>query len=148
MRKKAYKLSDLFDGVPKDKEVFPVCSMKDYVKVLRRQMADLQELIDIVEKHGGGLYIPARDILREVENVRENIVLSPAQRFKLMVIHAHDVISLDVAHYGKPAKEVKLTTAGEYAISSQKPTTENVDRLALAVACSYREGFSRLVDKD
>lgn len=148
MRKKSYKLSDLFDGVPKDKEVFPVCSMKDYVKVLRRQMADLQELIDIVEEHGAGLYIPAREVLREVENVRKNNVMSPAQRFLLMVVRACDVISLNVHSSEKQAKEVKLTTAGEYAISSQKPTTETVDRLALAVACSYQEDFSSLVDKD
>lgn len=148
MSKKAYKLSDLFDAVPKDKEVFPVCSMKDYVKVLRRQLADLQELVDIVEERGRGLYIPARDVLREVENVRENIILSPAQRFKLMVIRATDDISSNEYDYGKRAKEVKLTTKGEDIISSQKPATETVDRLALAIACSYREGFSRLVDKD
>lgn len=148
MRKKAYKLSDLFDGVPKDKEVPPVCSMKDYVKVLRRQMADLQELIDIVEEHGDGLYIPAMDVLREVEKVRKNIVLSPAQRFRRMVIHACHITSLDVCSSEKQAKEVKLTTAGEHAISSQKPTTETVDRLALSIACDYKEGFSRLVDQD
>lgn len=148
MRKKAYKLSDLFDGVPKDKEVFPVCSMKDYVKVLRRQMADLQELIDIVEEHGGDLYIPAREVLREVENVRKNIVMSPAQRFQHMVMHASDVISLNVHSSEKQAKEVKLTTAGEYTISSQKPTTETADRLTLSFACNYRECFSRLIDKD
>lgn len=148
MRKKSYKLSDLFDGVPKDKEVFSVCSMKDYVKVLRRQMADLQELIDIVEEHGRDLYIPARDVLREVENVRKSISMSPAQRFLLMVVCAYDGISSNVHDHEKPAKEVKLTTAGEYTISSQKPTTETVDRLALSMACGYREGFSRLIDKD
>lgn len=148
MRKKAYKLSDLFDGVPKDKEVLPVCSMKDYAKVLRRQMADLQELIDIVEEHGRGLYIPARDVLREVEKVRENIALSPTQKFQVMVICADDDISSNVYEYGKRVKEVKLTTNGEDIIASQKPTTELVDRLALSIACGYREGFSRLVDKD
>jgi hypothetical protein len=148
MRKKAYKLSDLFDGVPKDKEVFPVCSMKDYVKVLRRQMADLQELINIIEEHGGDLYIPARDVLREVENVRKNIVLSPAQRFQVMVICADDGISSNVHDSGKQAKVVKLSTKGADIIASQKPATETVDRLALSIACDYREGFSRLIDKD
>ena len=148
MRKKAYKLSDLFDGVPKDKEVSPVCSMNDYVKVLRRQMADLQELINLVEERGRDLYIPARDILREVEAVRTGDVMSPAQRFQHMVAHAYDVVSLYVYSSEKLAKEVKLTTKGEDIISSQKPTTETADRLALALACSYREGFSRLVDKD
>ena len=148
MRKKAYKLSDLFDGVPKDKEVFPVCSIKDYAKVLRRQMADLQELIDIAEEHGGDLYIPARDVLREVENVRKNIVLSPTQRFQRMVVRACDVISLNVYHCEKKAKEVKLTTNGEDIILSKKPTTETADRLTLSLTCGYREAFSRLVDKD
>lgn len=74
--------------------------------------------------------------------------MSPTQRFKRMVTHAHDVISLEVDHYGKPAKEVKLTTNGEGIIFSKKPTTETVDRLALAVACSYQEDFSSLVDQD
>ena len=148
MRKKAYKLSELFDGVPKDKEVLPVCSMKDYVKVLRRRMSDLQELINIVEERGGDLYIPAIEVLREVENVRKNVVLSPAQRFQRMVIHAHDVISLNVHNYEKEAKEVKLTTEGEDIILSKKPTTETVDHLALSIACGYQGGFSRLVDKD
>lgn len=121
--------------------------MKDYVKVLRRQMADLQELINIVEEHGGDLYIPAREVLREVENVRKNIVLSPAQRFKRMVIHACDVISSNVHHHDKQAKEVKLTAKGEDIILLKKPTTETVDSLALSMACDYSEGFSRLVDK-
>jgi hypothetical protein len=148
MRKKAYKLSDLFDGVSKDKEVMNVCSMKDYVKVLRRQMADLQELIDIVEEHGSDLYIPAMDVLREVEHVRKSIAMSSAQRFQRMVVHAHDVVELYAHHSEKQAKEVKLTTDGEDIIASQKPTTEPVDRLALSMACTYKESFSRLIDKD
>ena len=148
MRKKAYKLSDLFDGVPKDKEVFPICSMKDYAKVLRRQLSDLQELINIVEEHGEDLYIPAREVLNEVENVRKNIVQSPAQRFQYMVMKAHDIVALNVYSYEKQAKEVKLTTEGEDIIRSNKCTTETVDHLALSIACGYREGFSRLIDKD
>lgn len=147
MRKKAYKLSDLFDGVSKGKGVSPVCSMKDYVKVLRRQMADLQELIYIVEEHGEGLYISAREVLKEVENVRKSVALSPAQRFQLMVILADNDISSNVYDHKKKAKEVKLTTVGEDIILSNKPTTETVDSLALSMACDYKEGFSRLVDK-
>ena len=80
--KSNYSLRDVVGPTAKiDKDKDYCCTLKDYVAVMRRRIQDDMELIQLMEEHGGDIYIPINLILSELHKYSAGRLLSPAHRF-------------------------------------------------------------------
>ena len=137
MQEKAYKLADLFDGAYVTPDGYYVCPFKDYIPVFKREIKDLQELISIIEERGDGIYVPAHDIIDVADGLCTYDSLSPAQRFKKIIMNAINELCFAEESLGRTPKRIKLTEAGANIIEHKKVTTETFDELELSLVDLY-----------
>lgn len=92
--KSNYTLRDVVGPAVKiDKDKDYCCTIKDYVAVMKRRVQDDMELIQLIEEHGGDIYIPINLILSELHKYANGRLLSPAHRFYNFVRTASDSIA-------------------------------------------------------
>lgn len=141
MQEKSYKLSDLFDGADVIPRGFYLCPLKDYIPVFKREIKDLQGLVSIIEERGGGVYVPAHDIIDVANELCNDDHRSPAQMFKNIITSAIDerCFARDMSE-GTPTR-IKLTEKGANIIENKKSTTEAFDELELSLTEGYIDFF-------
>lgn len=148
--KSNYSLRDVVGPAMKiDKAKDYCCTMKDYVAVMKRRVQDDMELIQLMEEHGGDIYIPLNLILSELHKYASGRLLSPAHRFYNFVGAASDNIAYSASHRQDILEVASVSDRCKSLLQKIRCTNEEGDdvfiRRALQRASST---VDRYVNKD